>query len=162
MDMSWRTSRVFDQDVWLRSGLAFWNVFAEHALVAFDPPFPVGAILKPLGDTRLGMNLAIHHGDAGLITVGDDLFQADLAVAQKCDEGNEHGVSVRRKSGGLCHAAFVPNGGRTKLPSRTGTEACPFSERRPRPQKEQARPSVRAREEAGIKTRAYFPANQER
>src|SRR5258708_31577038 len=82
MDMSWRTSRVFDRDVWRRSGLAFWNVFAEHALVAFDPPFPVGAILKPLGDTRLGMNLAIHHVDAGLVTVGDNLFQADLVVAQ--------------------------------------------------------------------------------
>ena len=62
--------------------LAFWNVFAQHAFVALDPPLPVGAILKPLCDTYLGMNLAIHHGDAGLITVGDDLFQADLAVAQ--------------------------------------------------------------------------------
>jgi hypothetical protein len=63
-------------------GLAFWNVFAEYALVALDPPLTVGAILKPLGDTRLGMNLAIHHGDAGLVTVGDNFFQADLAVAQ--------------------------------------------------------------------------------
>src|SRR4029077_3843243 len=42
------------------------------------------------------MNLAVHHGDAGQVAVGDNLFQADLAVAQKCDEGNEHGVSIQK------------------------------------------------------------------
>jgi hypothetical protein len=41
------------------------------------------------------VNLAFHHGDSGLIAVGDDLLQADLAVAQQGDEGNEHGISIQ-------------------------------------------------------------------
>jgi hypothetical protein len=32
-----------------------------------------------------------------LIAVGDDLLQADLAVAQQGDEGNEHGISVLKE-----------------------------------------------------------------
>jgi hypothetical protein len=76
------------------SGLAFGSVFADNALVALQLPGPVRTILKPLGDARLCMNLALHHGDTGLIAVGDDLFQADLAIAQHGDEGNEHGISI--------------------------------------------------------------------
>ncbi|MFZ0812880.1 MAG: hypothetical protein WAM83_19905 [Bradyrhizobium sp.] len=66
------------------------------ALVALELPLPVRAMLKPLGDARLGVDLAIHHGNAGQIAVGHNLFQADLAVAQKRDESNEHGFSIER------------------------------------------------------------------
>jgi hypothetical protein len=69
-----------EQDFQL-SGLTFRYVFAEHTLVALEPPFAVRTILKPFGDANLGMNLAIHHRNAGLVAVGNDLFQADLAVA---------------------------------------------------------------------------------
>ena len=55
------------------------------------------AVLKAhLGDAELGVNRAIHHRDAGLLAVGNDLLQADLAVAQKRHKRNEHGISIRR------------------------------------------------------------------
>lgn len=79
------------------SGLTLGNVFADNALVALQLPGPVRTVLKPLGDARLRVNLAFHHGDTGLIAVGDDLLQADLAVAQQGDEGNEHGISVLKE-----------------------------------------------------------------
>jgi hypothetical protein len=78
------------------SSLIFWGVFAQHTLIALKVPLAVGAILKPFGDAELGVNRAIHHRDAGLLAVGNDLLQADLAVAQKRHKRNEHGISIRR------------------------------------------------------------------
>jgi hypothetical protein len=94
-----KTARVSENQVQrfepgARSGLALRNVFADNAFVALQLPAPVWTILKPLDDARLCMNLAVHHGDAGLIAVGDHPFQADLSVAQQCDKGNEHGISI--------------------------------------------------------------------
>lgn len=77
------------------SGLALWDVVAKDALITLHPPRPIWSILKPLGDAGLGMNCAIHHRNAGLIAVGDNLFQANLTVAQKCDEGHEHEISIQ-------------------------------------------------------------------
>jgi hypothetical protein len=72
---------AFDRDAMIRSGLTFRDVFAQHALIAFDPPLAVRTILKPFSDADLGVNLAIHHRDVGLIAVGNDFFQANLTVA---------------------------------------------------------------------------------
>jgi hypothetical protein len=75
------------------SGLVLWRVFAENAFVALQLPRSVWTGLKPLGDASLCMDLTVHHRNTGLIAVGDDLFQADLAVAEQGDEGNEHAIS---------------------------------------------------------------------
>jgi hypothetical protein len=72
---------AFDRDAMIRSGLTFRDVFAQHALIAFDPPLAVRTILKPFGDADLGVNLAIHHRDVGLLAVSNDFFQANLTVA---------------------------------------------------------------------------------
>jgi hypothetical protein len=77
-----------------RSGLTFRNIFAKNAFVALQRPRPIRTVLKPLGDARLCMDLTVHHRNAGLIAVGDDLLQADLAVAQHGDESNEHRISI--------------------------------------------------------------------
>ena len=79
-----------------KSRLTFRDVFADYAFVALQGPASVRAVLEPLGNACLRMNRTIHHRDIGLIAVGDDFFQAELAVAEHCDEGNEHGFSMRR------------------------------------------------------------------
>src|SRR5262249_60465399 len=91
----------------------------QTAFVALQGPASVRAVLEPLGNACLSMNRAVHHRDGGLIAVSDDFFQADLIVAEHRDEGNEHGVSMRRgDSVSFYHAAFVPAVGR---PSRVIT-----------------------------------------
>ena len=117
-----------------RSGLALWNVFAQHTFVTFQPPGSIRTILKPLGDARLGMNLTVHHRNAGLVAVGDNLFEADLAVAQQCDEGNEHGISIQMIRWILPCSVRAKRRTHRIVP-RTSTEARPISERRPRLQK---------------------------
>jgi hypothetical protein len=77
------------------SGLALRNVFAKNTFIALQLPRPVRAVLKPLGDACLCVNLAIHHRDAGQIAVGDDFLQTNLAVAQHGDKRNEHGISIQ-------------------------------------------------------------------
>ena len=58
------------------------------------------------------MDRAIRHRDIGLIAVGDDFFQAELTVAEHCDEGNEHGLCIDKgRSGPFYHAVFVPAAG---------------------------------------------------
>src|SRR5262249_30144876 len=76
------------------SGLTFRTIFAINTFIALQRPRPVRSILKPLGDAGLGMDCTIHHRDGRQITVGHDLFHADLAVAQQGDKSNEHEVSI--------------------------------------------------------------------
>ena len=79
-----------------KSRLTLRAVFADYAFVALQGPASVRAVLEPLGNACLSMDRAIHHRDAGLIAIGDDLFQAELTVAEHCDEGNEHEFPQRK------------------------------------------------------------------
>jgi len=45
---------------------------------------------EPVGNADLPVYLARVHCDSGLIAGGHDLLQAQLAVAEDCDERNEH------------------------------------------------------------------------
>jgi hypothetical protein len=72
------------------SCFAFGNVFAHDALVTFQAPLVVGAIGEPLGNTNLRVYLTGSHGDARLLTGGNDFLQAKLAVAENRDESNKH------------------------------------------------------------------------
>ena len=77
------------------SGLTFWRVFAQYAFITFQAPSPIRTALKPLGDTQLGVNRAVHHRNIGLFAIGNDLFQANLTVANERHERNEHGITIR-------------------------------------------------------------------
>jgi hypothetical protein len=82
----------------LVSGLTFRRVFADNTFIALQFPRSVGTVLKPLGDAQLCMDLAFHHGDAGLIAVCDHLLQADLAIAEQGDERDKHGTSIQMRN----------------------------------------------------------------
>lgn len=58
------------------SCFAFGNVFAHDALVTFQPPLMIGTISEPLGNTDLRVDLTGSHGDARLLTVGNDFLHA--------------------------------------------------------------------------------------
>ena len=73
------------------SGFVLRNVLPEHAFVALQAPFAIRALGEPVGDSNLRVDRAGAHGDAGLVTGGDDFFETELAVAENGDEGDEHG-----------------------------------------------------------------------
>src|SRR5947207_1178493 len=73
------------------SRFAFGNVFAHDALVPLQLPLVVRTMGEPLGNADLRVDHAGRHGDAGLITGGNDFLQAQLAVAENSDKSNEHG-----------------------------------------------------------------------
>src|SRR5271169_1837472 len=73
------------------SCFAFGDVFAENALVSFQPPVSVRAVGEPLSNANLPVDLAGSHGDARLLAIGNDLFQTELSVAENSDKGNKHG-----------------------------------------------------------------------
>jgi hypothetical protein len=73
------------------SGFVLRNVFPEHALVALQSPFAIRPLGEPVGDSNLRVDRAGAHGDAGLVTGGDDFFETKLAVAENSDESDEHG-----------------------------------------------------------------------
>ena len=50
----------------------------------------VRAISEPLGDTELGVYLTGRHGNARLLTGGNDFFQTQLAIAENGDKSNKH------------------------------------------------------------------------
>jgi len=64
------------------SGLTLWRIFAHDAFVASQLPGPIRTVLKPLGNAGLGVNLAIHHRNIGLIAGGNIFFQTELTVAK--------------------------------------------------------------------------------
>ena len=70
---------------------AFGNVIAHHAFITLQPPLMVRTIGEPIGDPNLRIDLAGSHGDARLLTGGNDFLQAELAVAENRDKSNEHG-----------------------------------------------------------------------
>ena len=74
-----------------RSGFVLRNVLSEHAFVALQSPFAIRALGKPVGDSNLRVDRAGAHGDARLVTGGDDFFETELAVAENGDESDEHG-----------------------------------------------------------------------
>ena len=74
-----------------RSGFVLRNVFPEHAFVARQSPFAIRPLGEPVGNSNLRVDRAGAHGDAGLVTGGDDLFETELAVAENGDESDEHG-----------------------------------------------------------------------
>jgi hypothetical protein len=67
---------------------------AHDAFVASQLPGPIRTVLKPLGNAGLGVNLAIHHRNIGLIAGGNNFFQTELTVAKQGDESNEHAISI--------------------------------------------------------------------
>jgi hypothetical protein len=73
------------------SGFVLRNVLPEHAFVALQSPFAIRPLGEPVGNSNLRVDRAGAHGDAGLVTGGDDLFETKLAVAENGDKGNEHG-----------------------------------------------------------------------
>src|SRR5206468_13069122 len=73
------------------SGFVLRNVFSEHAFVALQMPFAIRPLGEPVGNSDLRVDRAGAHGDAGLVTGGDDLFETELAVAENGDESDEHG-----------------------------------------------------------------------
>lgn len=73
------------------SGFVFRNVLSEHALVSLQSPLAIRALGEPVGNSDLRVDRAGAHGDAGLVTGGDDFFETELAVAENGDESNEHG-----------------------------------------------------------------------
>src|SRR3954447_896223 len=73
------------------SRFVFGNVLAHDALVPLELPLVIRTMGEPLGNADLRMDHAGRHGDAGLITRGNDFLQAQLAVAENSDKSNEHG-----------------------------------------------------------------------
>ena len=73
------------------SRFVFGRVLTEHALVALQSPFAIRPLGEPVGDSDLRVDRAGAHGDAGLVTGGDDFFETELAVAENGDESDEHG-----------------------------------------------------------------------
>ena len=73
------------------SGFVLRNVFTEHAFVALQSPFAIRPLGEPVGNSDLRVYRAGGHGDAGLVTGGDDFFETELAVAENGDESDEHG-----------------------------------------------------------------------
>jgi hypothetical protein len=92
------------------SGFALGNIFAHDAFVSLQFPLVIRAVGEPFGDADLGMDLAGSHGDARLITGGDDLLQAQRAVAENGDKSNEHGdLFLTVNPACQIHAGFVPH-----------------------------------------------------
>ena len=77
--------------MWAISRIALGRIFAQDALVTLQRPLMIRTLGEPVGDTDLRGRCAGGHGDARPLTVGDDLFQTELSVAENGDEGNEHG-----------------------------------------------------------------------
>ncbi len=73
------------------SRFVFGRVLPEHAFVARQSPFAIRPLGEPVGNSDLRVDRAGAHGDAGLVTGGDDLFETELAVAENGDESDEHG-----------------------------------------------------------------------
>ena len=73
------------------SGFVLRRVLPEHAFVALQSPFAIRALGEPVGDSNLRVDRAGAHGDARLVTGGDDFFETELAVAENGDESDEHG-----------------------------------------------------------------------
>jgi hypothetical protein len=73
------------------SGFVLRNVLSEHAFVALQPPFAIRPLGEPVGNSDLRVDRTGAHGDAGLVTGGDDFFETELAVAENSDESDEHG-----------------------------------------------------------------------
>src|SRR4051812_1697492 len=73
------------------SRFVFGNVLAHDALVPLQLPLVIRTMGEPLGNADLRVDHACRHGDAGLITGGNDFLQAQLAVAENSDKSNEHG-----------------------------------------------------------------------
>jgi hypothetical protein len=69
----------------------------------------IRTIREPVGDSNLPVCLTGRHGDARLITGGNDFLKAELAVAENSDESDEHGdlrgeeYPAGLSMQGLCH-----------------------------------------------------------
>jgi hypothetical protein len=72
------------------SSIALRSVFAQNALVPLQLPLTIRAIGKPLGYSDLRVYLACSHGDARLLTVGNNLLQAQRAVTENSDKCDKH------------------------------------------------------------------------
>jgi len=73
------------------SRFVFGRVLSEHAFVALQSPFAIRPLGEPVGDSNLRVDRTRAHGDAGLVTGGDDFFETKLAVAENSDKSDEHG-----------------------------------------------------------------------
>jgi hypothetical protein len=73
------------------SGFVLRRVLPEHAFVALQSPVAIRPLGEPVGNSDLRVDRAGAHGDAGLVTGGDDFFETELAVAENGDKSDEHG-----------------------------------------------------------------------
>src|SRR5271169_1770031 len=76
---------------WRTSRLAFGNVFAHDAFVTLQLPLMIRTIGEPIGNPDLPVYLTGGHGDARLLTGGNDFLQAELTVAENSDKSDKHG-----------------------------------------------------------------------
>jgi len=74
-----------------RLRFALRNIFAHHAFISLQLPLVIGAVGEPFGNADLRIDLTGRHGDARLLTGGNDFLQAKLAVTENSDESNKHG-----------------------------------------------------------------------
>src|SRR5580693_5878565 len=86
-----RPASAFNYDSACGSGFALGNVFAHDAFISLQLPLVIRAVGEPFGNADLRVDLTGGHGDARLLTGGDDLFQAQRAVAENGDKSDEHG-----------------------------------------------------------------------
>lgn len=95
----------------VRSCLPFGDVFAEDTFIALQLPLVIGTVRKPFGETCLRVDRAGCHGDARLLTGGNDVLLTKLGIAENGDEGDEHGClsELRNIRSQLLHAGIVPN-----------------------------------------------------
>jgi hypothetical protein len=70
----------------------------------------IRTISEPLGNANLRVYLTGSHGDARLLTGGNDFLQAQLAVAENSDKSNKHVVTFVDEEYPVssAHAEFMP------------------------------------------------------
>src|SRR6185437_3604277 len=93
------------------SCLPFGDVFAEDTFIALQLPLVIGTVRKPFGEACLRIDRAGCHGDARLLTGGNNFLLTKLGVAENGDESDEHGdISLRRNHPvRLVNAGFMPS-----------------------------------------------------
>src|SRR3954467_4548183 len=69
----------------------------------------IRTLREPVGNTNLRVYRTGSHGDARLLTGGNDFLQAQLAVAENSDKSNKHGDLVDEEYPvSSAHADFMP------------------------------------------------------
>src|SRR5258708_5449305 len=73
-----------------RLRFVFGNVFAHDAFVTLQFPLVIRTVGEPIGNTDLPVDLTGGHGDARLLTGGNNFLHAELGIAENGDKSNKH------------------------------------------------------------------------